>query len=249
MSGAKTVGATFTVTKRTLSVTAAGNGTGTVTSDPGINCGEDCQESYDHGTTVTLTATPSENSDFTGFTGCDDDPPVARIRAVDTCTVTMDRARDVTATFTLKLRRLTIQKSGNGDGAYDCVDEPCDYFHGTAVTITADPDANSDFGGFTGCDSTPTADTCTVTMTADRTVTANHTLKKRTLTVTRAGNSSGTVVSDPGIDCGSDCSQDYDHGTAVTLTANPAADTDVSLHGVRCDADGDDVHGDDERRT
>ena len=136
--------------------------------------------------------------------------------------------------FTLKLRRLTIQKSGNGDGAYDCVDEPCDYFHGTEVTITADPDANSDFGGFTGCDSTPTADTCIVTMTADRTVIVNHTLKKRTLTVTRTGNSSGTVASDPGIDCGADCSQDYDHGEAVTLTASPAADTDVTFTG--CDA-------------
>jgi hypothetical protein len=42
----------------------------------------------------------------------------------------------------------------------------------------------------------------------------------RTLTVTRSG--SGIVSSDPdGINCGTDCSQQYDHGTVVTLTAQP----------------------------
>jgi predicted outer membrane repeat protein len=43
-----------------------------------------------------------------------------------------------------------------------------------------------------------------------------------TLTVTKQGNGMGTVTSDlPGIDCGSDCSESYDSGTVVTLTANP----------------------------
>src|SRR5881296_3691759 len=43
-----------------------------------------------------------------------------------------------------------------------------------------------------------------------------------TLTVQR--NGTGTVSSNPsGIDCGSDCSETYAPGTAVTLTAAPAA--------------------------
>jgi len=45
-----------------------------------------------------------------------------------------------------------------------------------------------------------------------------------TLTVTRAGSGSGTVASAPaGISCGTDCSEPYASGTAVTLTATPAS--------------------------
>ena len=44
------------------------------------------------------------------------------------------------------------------------------------------------------------------------------------LTVVRAGMGSGTVSSTPaGISCGTDCSEPYPNGTAVTLTATPAA--------------------------
>jgi len=44
------------------------------------------------------------------------------------------------------------------------------------------------------------------------------------LTVVRAGTGSGTVASTPaGISCGTDCSEPYPNGTAVTLTATPAA--------------------------
>jgi hypothetical protein len=46
----------------------------------------------------------------------------------------------------------------------------------------------------------------------------------KTLTVNKVGDGgwSGTVVSDPaGIFCGGDCTENYDHGTVVTLTAYP----------------------------
>jgi hypothetical protein len=44
------------------------------------------------------------------------------------------------------------------------------------------------------------------------------------LTVTKSGAGSGTVTSSPlGIDCGTDCSQDYSYNTIVTLTASPDA--------------------------
>ncbi|MGH2631305.1 MAG: InlB B-repeat-containing protein, partial [Actinomycetota bacterium] len=43
-----------------------------------------------------------------------------------------------------------------------------------------------------------------------------------TLSVSKAGEGSGTVTSDPaGLDCGEDCSEGYEEGTAVTLTATP----------------------------
>lgn len=42
------------------------------------------------------------------------------------------------------------------------------------------------------------------------------------LTVMKQGNGTGTVTSDlSGIDCGSDCTELYDYGTVVTLTATP----------------------------
>ena len=77
----------------TLSVTLASTGSGTVTSDPaGINCGTDCSETYDYNTSVTLTATASTDSTFTGWSdgGCS---------GTGICTVTMDEDKSVTANF------------------------------------------------------------------------------------------------------------------------------------------------------
>ena len=45
---------------------------------------------------------------------------------------------------------------------------------------------------------------------------------QHTLTVSKGGTGAGTVTGS-GINCGSDCSQDYDEGTDVTLTASAAA--------------------------
>jgi CSLREA domain-containing protein len=75
-----------------LSVSKAGSGTGTVTSSPaGINCGATCSALYEAGQAVTLTATPSAGSSFTAWSGaCSGSGP---------CTVTLDTAKSVTATF------------------------------------------------------------------------------------------------------------------------------------------------------
>ena len=83
--------------QRALSVTLAGigtiAGTGSVASAPaGITCGGDCSQSYDDGTTVTLTATPTLGR-FTGWSGnC--------VNTTGTCVLLMDDAKNVTATFT-----------------------------------------------------------------------------------------------------------------------------------------------------
>jgi predicted outer membrane repeat protein len=51
----------------TLSVTKAGSGSGTITSDPsGIDCGTDCTEALFQATVITLTATADTGSIFGG---------------------------------------------------------------------------------------------------------------------------------------------------------------------------------------
>lgn len=93
VTGNHTISATFGTDTYSLSVTKAGSGNGMVTSSPvGIDCGADCTEVYDYGTSVTLTATPDTNSLFTGWTGCDSS-------SGNQCTITMNSDRTVTAEF------------------------------------------------------------------------------------------------------------------------------------------------------
>ena len=76
-----------------LTVNKPGTGNGTVTSaDGGINCGTDCTESYGVNTRITLTATPSVDGIFTGWSG-------ACTGKNTTCTVTMNSYKEVSATF------------------------------------------------------------------------------------------------------------------------------------------------------
>jgi hypothetical protein len=82
----------------TLTVTVTGDGQGNVCSTPvGIDCGDgsiDCQEIYDRGTVVTLSATAAKWSMFTSWGGDCGGTAAA-------CNVTMAGAKSVTATFDL----------------------------------------------------------------------------------------------------------------------------------------------------
>jgi hypothetical protein len=94
-----------------LEVTKAGTGTGTVSSSPpGISCGGDCSEDYEVGTNVTLTAMADSGSVFVGWSGpCSGNGP---------CSVVMDTAKEVTATF-LPLGSVTIVKDSILDDPQD----------------------------------------------------------------------------------------------------------------------------------
>jgi uncharacterized repeat protein (TIGR02543 family) len=88
------------------------------------------------------------------------------------------------------------------------------------VSLTAAPASDSVFTGWSGdCGGTGT---CETTMSTNRNVTANFTLKQYQLSVAKAGSGSGTV-SGNGIDCGVICNVILDSGAAVSLTATPAS--------------------------
>jgi lysophospholipase L1-like esterase len=75
-----------------LTVSRAGTGSGSVTSNPaGIDCGSDCSHDYQAGTSVTLTATPAAGSTFSGWSG--------DCSGTGSCVVAMSANRSVTATF------------------------------------------------------------------------------------------------------------------------------------------------------
>jgi len=227
LDGDRSVIASFDLDDLSLMVTTDGSGTGAVTSEPaGIDCPDGCAASFTALTEVTLTATPDDSSNFTGWAG-------ACEGAEDTCTVTLDEAKSVGATFDLREVTLEVELTGDGEGAVtsdptgiEC-GSTCSLTTtwGTEVTLTATPvAATSALSGFTGCSAT--GDSCTVELTDDTTVQVGFALHRYDLDVTVDGTGTGTVTSaGGGIDCGSDCAETYAHGTTVTLTASPESAT------------------------
>ena len=110
-----------------------------------------------------------------------------------------------------------------------------DYGVSTAVTLTATPAAGQVFTAWGG-DCAGAAPTCTVTMSAARTVTAAFNAPPPAtfvLGVTVTG--AGVLRSLPaGIDCGTTCSASFAAGSSVTLTPTPEAGQSFSAWGGAC---------------
>jgi uncharacterized repeat protein (TIGR02543 family) len=212
-----TATANFALDNFSMFVVPAGNGTGTVTSNPaGINCGSDCDQTFTANETVVLTATPATGSSFGGWSG-------GVCTGTGTCTVSITGPKTATATFTLNQYALTVTPAGNGQGKVtgtniDCGSDCSEtYDYNTMVTLTATPAVGSTFTGWSGA-CTGTGD-CTVTIDQAKDVTATFTLTKHQLTVATVG--SGTVTG-TGISCGTDCTENYNYNSMITLTAAPA---------------------------
>jgi List-Bact-rpt repeat protein/putative Ig domain-containing protein len=165
-----TVTATF-IQQWLLSVATSGGGTGTVTGN-GIDCGNTCSIMLDDGTAVSLTATPTNGSVFTGWSGDCSGP--------GTCDTTMTAARSVSATFVPPTQQYTMSVTRTGSGTVTSspkgisCGKHCSksYTVGTSVTLTAKPAKKHAFLGWTGACS-GTSLTCTVSMLGDQSVGAD----------------------------------------------------------------------------
>jgi parallel beta-helix repeat protein len=229
----------------TLTINKAGNGN--VTGN-GIDCGSVCTKEYAKDTAVTLTATPTGESQFAGWDG-------AGCSGTENCTVTMSESQTVTATFEAKedtpvtpvTLPLNVNKNGSGTGNVIGNDFDCgsvctkEYAKDTEVILTATPTGESLFVGWDGAGCSGTGN-CTVTMSENQTVTATFNLEPPlpplTLSVHKNGDGTGNVIGN-GIDCGSVCSKEYTKDTAITLTTTHTGESQfASWSGAGCSGTG-----------
>lgn len=206
-----------------LGVTISGSGTVHSSPAPDLGCSSGtCSQGYSNGTVVTLTATPTSGYQLSSWSGA--------CSGAGVCTVTMDQARMVTATFTIiPVSTLSVTIAGNGTvhsspaPDINCATGTCSqsYSNGTVVTLTATPTSGYQFNGWGGaCSGTGT---CTVLMSQARSVTATfRDLSTVTLDIMKLGNGTIHSIPTPDINCtSSSCRQTYGYGTTVTLTASP----------------------------
>lgn len=173
MQQARTVSASFNApppSSFSLAVSVTGNGT--VRSLPaGIDCGSTCNAPFAANASVVLSATPAAGQVFTGWGG-------ACTGAGQSCTVTMSQARSVSAVFAAVppvQRTLSVTRTGNGvvrsqpvgiDCGTDCNGS---FGDGVNVVLSATASSGQRFTGWSGACSGTVA-TCTLTMSANRSV-------------------------------------------------------------------------------
>ena len=210
-----TVGATFTQIDETLAVVLAGTGSGKVVATSSACSGETCFDcpatgcsaTLGEGAIVTLTASAGSDSEFAGWSG-----PCSGIET-DTCTIAINHATTVHATFELMPETLTVDLIGSGVGNVSATGliacgnggATCSatVAAGTPITLIATPSATSRFVGWSGpC--TGTSPTCVVELHDATTVTAAFEVLNRTL-----------VVEFPQIYVGGTLSAEQDQGTVV----------------------------------
>lgn len=144
-----------------VTVTIAGDGQ-VQNSTSTIKCPGTCSTLVAPGTAVTLTAKGAKGI-FTGWSG-------ACAGVSLTCTINVNSEAPVTATFKTPYK-LVVRT--NGTGTVSSNPSASSYLEGTTVTVTAVPGAGATWKGWTGGGCSGLSLSCSVTIAADTTVTAN----------------------------------------------------------------------------
>ncbi|MFC1875285.1 hypothetical protein ACFLY3_03980 [Chloroflexota bacterium] len=161
MDSDKTVTANFSE-KPTVeyTLTMAMSGSGAITPAVGTY-------TYTEGTVVNINAIPASGWQFDNWSG-----GVAQPNSAST-TVIIDSDKTVTANFSYIIDEYTLTMVVNGNGTTSPMVGNHTYVEGTVVNITATPDDNWQFDGWSGDVVDPNSAGTTVTMDSDKTVTAN----------------------------------------------------------------------------
>ena len=154
-------------------------GSGTVTRNPD-------QATYGSGAVVTLTATPAAGWTFAGWSG-------DLTGSTNPQTITINANKVVTATFTQNQYSLTVNTRGQRHGDQESRSGHL-WQSATVVTLTATAAAGWTFAGWSG-DLTGSTNPQTITIDANKVVTATFTQNQYALTVNLVG--SGTVTRNP----------------------------------------------------
>ncbi len=189
------------------------SGVGTVTTSSGQTCSlSPCVFTFPYNTKVTLTASPGTGSAFSTWSGgCSG--------SATSCTVTMSRNRSVTANFaavTASESSWTLCAAEYGT---------CNFSGTRRVLYGVSPTSQNTIGTYTDsvwCDNHifgDPAETFSKSCWYESISTPPVTPVSYTLTTGVSGNGS---ISGAGINCGTDCTEDYISGTSITLTATPA---------------------------
>jgi hypothetical protein len=206
-----------------LTVTKTGNGSGAVTSSPvGISCGPDCSADFISDTVVTLTATPENGSTFTGWSG--------DCIGTGACTVSMDTAKSVTATFSL----LPVNGAcGSADGqTFTSAPTANLCSAGTASNVTGSGPWNWTCiglygGGTASCSTGITSFTISTSVTNG----AGGTITSGTSIVPYGGSVTFTITPDTGYVL----SGLTDNGASVNAVEGPAGTFTYSINNVTAD--------------
>ena len=157
MNSNKNVTATFAAIQRNLTVNTIGSGTVTLNQPSGV---------YNDGAVATLTATPTAGFLFTGWSG-------DLTGTINPASITMNGNKNVTATFTLIQRILTVNTAGSGSVL---LNPPGGVYNdGAVVTLTPQSGTGFHFAGWSG-DLTGASNSATLTMNTNKTVTATFAL-------------------------------------------------------------------------
>ncbi|MFC6223004.1 PQQ-dependent sugar dehydrogenase [Hymenobacter artigasi] len=148
-------------TPTSYTLTTGTVGSGTVTKNPNA-------ATYTSGSTVSLTATPAAGYQFSGWSG-------DASGTANPLSVTITANKNITATFTV-VASATYTLNTNVVGAGTVAKNPdqANYTSGSTVSLTATPGAGYQFSGWSG-DASGTANPLSVTMNANKNITATFT--------------------------------------------------------------------------
>jgi FG-GAP-like repeat/Divergent InlB B-repeat domain len=227
MSAARFVAATFNAPVYPINITLAGNGAGSVLfAADGTVCTANCTVSVTRATRIALRAIAEPGSRFVGWRGgpCDN--------SYGDCSVTVNAAVNVTATFSFGTALLYVSTNANINGTSlgTVTSSPegivcgtrCTYSYppGTLVTLTATPNQNGVFVTWDrpGCISGPT---CSFVMGGENSqanVSANFAGRPYHLDVLKNGSGKGRVLSfQREVECGPLCSADFSASRPINL--------------------------------